>query len=651
MTASAELLKKAIEYQKIGDKSSAENVYRQILIKYPDNVDAANLLGCLLMDQGDFLNAQKFIELAIYIRPDIYFFHYHLGLVFSKQNMWQKSICAFQKALEINPDHIDSLNNLGVALKQTGKYESAIKKFKQALRKDSKFSSSHNNLAGAYMIIGDIEKAIIHFKKAIECDPQIPEYHKNIAGAYRKQYQFKLAEEHLSLALMYKPDYFQALNDYGVIFKDQGNNRQAYKIFCKLVEQKDDFIEAQSNRLYLLHYLDELSPEFIYKEHIIFGKKFIDNKKKINKIEKDINEKHIRVGYVSPDFRRHSVSLFIESVLKNHDTKKFDVFCYSNVSNPDEVTRSLQSLKVNWRNIYGVPDSLVCKHIKKDKIDILVDLAGHTANNRLMIFANKPAPIQVTYLGYPNTTGLSTIDYRITDKISDPKENDNLYIEKLVYIKPCFLCYSPPKKILKYRNKISKKKSTINFGSFNGIGKLNEDLITVWASILKELPDSKMILKSGGFEDNDIKRYWSEKFIKHGAKENQIVFLGYLKDINDHLATYNSIDISLDTFPYNGTATTFESLWMGTPVLTLAGNAHVSRVGCSILESLNLKDLISQSKEEYVDKAVQLAKDDCLLKMFKKILNNLLKNSVLTDGKYFTHQLEQQYQKMVKEIF
>ncbi|KPA15712.1 O-linked N-acetylglucosamine transferase, SPINDLY family [Candidatus Magnetomorum sp. HK-1] len=649
MSSTAKLLKKAIAYQKAGDQISAESVYRVILSRYPDNVDAANLLACLLMDRGDFLNSEKLIQQAIDQRPDIYFFHYHLGLVYSKQCIWDKAISAFQTALKYHPDHVDSLNNLGVALKNKGQYESAITSFKQALKIDSKHSASHNNLAGIYLITDSIKKALTHFKKAIKYRPEIPEYHKNIAGAYRKLHQLKQAENHLKLALKFDPGYIKALNDYGVILKDQGKNRRAYKVFCQLVDQQENFIEAHSNRLYLLHYLHEKSPEFIFQEHLNFGKKLLGHKNNLNKIKKNPNEKRIRVGYVSPDFRNHSVSLFFESVLRNHNPEHFDVFCYSNVSKPDNVTTSLQSLNVNWRNIYGLSDELVCKQIENDCIDILVDLAGHSANNRLMIFAHKPAPVQVTYLGYPNTTGLSTVDYRITDMISDPPGTDKLYIEKLIYIEPCFLCYLPPKET--HKNILKEKNSTLTFGSFNNIGKLNDTLLSTWSSILKKMPDSKLILKSGGFTGTDIKSYWRDKFIKHGVSDHQLEFLGYIPDSDDHLSAYHSIDIALDTFPYNGTATTFEALWMGTPVITLAGNSHVSRVGCSILKALGLKDLIARSQEEYISKAIGLAKDAILLKDLNGILRNLLKQSILTDGKYFTNQLEKQYQKILKEKF
>ncbi|MBF0452303.1 MAG: tetratricopeptide repeat protein [Candidatus Magnetomorum sp.] len=646
MSTPSELLKQALNFQNSGDLIAAEKLYKKLLLHDSDNADAANLLGCLLMDRGNFQEAEKLIQKAIDLKSDIYFFYYHLGLLYSKQSLWNKAIVAFRNALSYNSGHVDSLNNLGVALNGVGDDESAIFSFEQALKYDSTHSAAYNNIAAVYLKKGNLEKAQQYCMKAIDYSPEKPEYHKNIAGMYRKHHQLERAEHHLKLALTVAPDYIQALNDYGVILKDQGKNMLAYETFCQLVEQQENFVEAQSNRLFLLHFLQEKTPEFIFEEHVSFGKKFSHHQIRSKSIHKPQN-KRIRIGYVSPDFRHHSVSFFIKPILKNHNPENFEIFCYANVSKPDHITLSLQSFNVHWRNIYEVSDNNVCKQIEKDHIDILVDLAGHSANNRLMIFAHKPAPIQMTYLGYPNTTGLPTVDYRITDAITDPQETNHLYVEKLIYLEPCFLCYSPPDETPIHDAPLSNP--VITFGSFNSIGKLNDDVVGVWATILKTLPESRLILKSSGFTGIDTQNFWRKKFMECGVKDQQLIFLGYIPNVQDHLAAYQSIDIALDTFPYNGTTTTFEALWMGIPVIALSGKSHVSRVGCSILNALGLNDLIAQSREDYTAKAIYLALNPSLLKALSKQLRTMLKQSVLTDGHSFTRQLEQKFQKILKE--
>jgi predicted O-linked N-acetylglucosamine transferase (SPINDLY family) len=642
---SAEILQQALSFQKSGDYASAEILYRK-LFKNNDNADAANLLGCLLMNRGNYQGAEEYIKKAIKIKPDVYFFYYHLGLVYSRQNFWNEAIQAFQKALSYNPQHADSLNNLGVALNSIGSFEPAIIILKKALAIQPDHSESLNNIAIAYSMKGDNNKALNYYLKAIERFPEKPECHKNIAGIYRKLHLLKRAEHHLQLALRYSPNYIQALNDYGVILKDQGKNLKAYEAFCKIVELDDDFIEAQSNRLYMLHYLPQQSPESIFNEHTEFGKRITCRNSSLQFANRSKNNR-IRIGYVSPDFRNHSVSFFIKPILQNHDPTFFEIFCYANVARPDQVTFSLKSLNVHWRNIYGISNEHVAKQIENDRIDILVDLAGHSSRNRLMVFAQKPAPIQVTYLGYPNTTGIPTIDYRITDSTTDPKKNEHLYTEKLIYIDPCFLCYSPQEDVPLSHLKASCQ--NIIFGSFNNIGKLNDGVVQVWSKILKNLPGSIIMLKSAGFTDKDTQHLWRKKFNNLGINDHQVLFSGYIPDIKKHLSVCHNVDIALDTFPYNGTTTTFETLWLGIPVITLSGNSHVSRVGHSILKSIGLEELVAHSKDEYVNKVIQLASNKFLLKMFRKQLRNLMKQSVLADGKTFTRQIEYKFQKMMKE--
>ena len=642
---SAEILQQALSFQKSGDYASAEILYRK-LFKNNDNADAANLLGCLLMNRGNYQGAEEYIKKAIKIKPDVYFFYYHLGLVYSRQNFWNEAIKAFQKALSYNPQHADSLNNLGVALNSIGSFEPAIIILKKALAIQPDHSESLNNIAIAYSMKGDNNKALNYYLKAIERFPEKPECHKNIAGIYRKLHLLKRAEHHLQLALRYSPNYIQALNDYGVILKDQGKNLKAYEAFCKIVELDDDFIEAQSNRLYMLHYLPQQSPESIFNEHTEFGKRITCRNSSLQFANRSKNNR-IRIGYVSPDFRNHSVSFFIKPILQNHDPTFFEIFCYANVARPDQVTFSLKSLNVHWRNIYGISNEHVAKQIENDRIDILVDLAGHSSSNRLMVFAQKPSPIQVTYLGYPNTTGIPTIDYRITDSTTDPKKNEHLYTEKLIYIDPCFLCYSPQEDVPLSHLKASCQ--NIIFGSFNNIGKLNDDVVQVWSKILKNLPGSIIMLKSAGFTDKDTQHLWRKKFNNLGINDHQVLFSGYIPDIKKHLSVCHNVDIALDTFPYNGTTTTFETLWLGIPVITLSGNSHVSRVGHSILKSIGLEELVAHSKDEYVNKVIQLASNKFLLKMFRKQLRNLMKQSVLADGKTFTRQIEYKFQKMMKE--
>jgi predicted O-linked N-acetylglucosamine transferase (SPINDLY family) len=634
----ASLLKKALNDQKSGHIDSAERQYRYICNAHPEHPDAHNLLGCLLMDQEKYTEAEHFIQTAIQLKPDTYFFHYHLGLVYALQKKWQMAKSAFIKALECNPSHVESFNNLGIAYRNLKQYDRAIETFTKGLQHDNSNSDIHCNLGGTYSSIGDIKKAGNHLFIALKYAPTSPVYHREIANLYRKLNHLKKAEYHLIQSLKFAPNSVDTLNSYAVNLKNQGKLQEAYQLLNKVVQIKPDFWDVHSNILFIHHFMHEITPQFIFQAHVNYGQKLMTHFT-IQKHSGHHKQTRIRIGYVSPDFKRHSVAYFMESILRNHDCSKFDIYCYANVMEPDEVTQRFQTFNVKWRDIYDIPDNDVIAQIKTDRIDILIDLAGHSANNRMPLFAQKPAPIQMTYLGYPNTTGLPSIDYRISDRCADPEELMPMNTEKLRYMHPCFLCYTP-------QSYPAVKKRTINkpdhilFGTFNTLAKINHRVIEVWAKILKELPHSKILLKNKSFTDLEIQAEVQNRFQPFGINKNRLIFKAYIDDPVEHLKLYQTIDIALDTFPYNGTTTTFEALWMGIPVIGLMGQSHVSRVTYSILSALGLSELVGRDDTEYIQKAIQLATDYTLMRFLNNHLRTMMQQSILTDGAAFTRRFE-----------
>ena len=635
----ASQLKNALKDQESGCIDSAERQYRYLCKTYPDHPDAHNLLGCLLMSQDKYSEAEHFIETAIRLKPDVYFFYYHLGLIHAFQKNWLKAKDEFIKSLELNPSHVESYNNLGIAYQYLNHYDQAIAAFNKALAYDHSNCDIHCSLGSLYSLMGDFKKAEHYLLTALKSAPTSSLYHRKIAGLYQKLNHFKKAEYHYIQALRYDPDCVEAMNSYAVNLKNQGKYQEAYNLLNRAVEKKNDYWDIHSNKLFLLHFMQEQSPSSIFQAHVNYGQQlmlefpaqthtFYYNKGSI-----------VRIGYVSPDFKRHSVAYFIESILRNHDQQKFCVYCYANVRQPDDVTESFQGLKVQWRDIYDMLDHDVIAQIKTDQIDILIDLAGHSANNRMTLFAQKPAPIQISYLGYPNTTGLPSMDYRITDRIADPNQLISLNTEKLLYMDPCFLCYTPPTSAPVKKRSMAES-SRIVFGTFNTLAKINDHVISVWSEILNQLPYASLLLKNRSITDCEIQANLQNRFQTHGINKNRLVFKPYLNDPLEHFLLYQSIDIALDTFPYNGTTTTFESLWMGVPVIGLIGQSHVSRVTYSILSALGLSDLIGQNETDYIKKAIHLAKDLQLLRYLNSHLRSMMQQSILTDGIIFTRKFE-----------
>jgi predicted O-linked N-acetylglucosamine transferase (SPINDLY family) len=350
-------------------------------------------------------------------------------------------------------------------------------------------------------------------------------------------------------------------------------------------------------------------------------------------------DRRLRIGYVSRDFRLHSVAYFIEPVIAHHDRAGYGIYCYYLAADHDDTTQRLSQSADVWREAHGASVDEIAARIYADEIDILVDLGGHTKLNRLGVFSRKPAPVQATWLGYPDTTGLASIDYRITDTVADPPGlTDEIHTERLLRLEPPFVCYQPPHESPAVD--LRETAGDVVFGSFNMLIKLNGPLIDMWAQILKAVPDSRLLIKSGLLEHDEAVWRVHERFEKAGIARSRVELRALTQHRMDHLAAYGEVDVALDTFPYNGATTTCEALWMGVPVVTLAGESHMSRVGASLLTAVGLSNLISASTAEYVQTAVALGRDPALRRALRAGMRDRLAASALLDHAGFTRKLE-----------
>jgi len=354
-------------------------------------------------------------------------------------------------------------------------------------------------------------------------------------------------------------------------------------------------------------------------------------------------DRRLRVGYLSPNFSTHSVAYFFEPVLAAHDKSVVEIFCYSDQHGGDATTDRLRGMADHWREIAGKTDSAVAAMIRQDAIDILVDLAGHTSGNRMTLLASRPAPVQITWLGYPDTTGLKTMDYRITDAIADPPgQTDQFHTEKLVRVPGGAWAYGATE-----APEIGPLPATSNgfvtFGCFNNLPKVTPKALEIWAQILRRVPGSRLILKASGLSSRMGREYVGGHLLRCGIEPDRFELLGWLPTTVSHLQLYNRIDIALDTFPYNGTTTTCEALWMGVPVITLCGSTHVSRVGAALLTHANSADWIAADVQGYVEIAANLASRLTELAGIRGKLRDRLKASALCDGKRLAKELEAVY--------
>jgi predicted O-linked N-acetylglucosamine transferase (SPINDLY family) len=520
--------------------------------------------------------------------------------------------------------------------------------YDKALRADPDDAQTYLNLGNALQYQGELDRAITCYEKALEKKPDYPEAYNNLGSALITKGELNEAAKCHQKALLINPYYAEAYNNLGSIHQNQGEFTKGIFYYRQAIEIKPDYVKAHSNLLYSLHYDSTVGANEHYEEaKYWWQRQGLNIKKNSHSKTNRVQAKRIKIGYVSPDFREHSVSYFFLPFLKYQDRESFEVFCYSEVKREDKFTQKIKELSDHWRSIVWHTDDSVAEQIKKDGIDILVDLAGHTAGNRLLVFARRPAPVQITWLGYPNTTGMPVMDYRLTDDIADPVgEADKYHSETLIRLPDGFLCYRPPDDAPPVSKLPAPKTGGITFGSFNNLPKINEKVIGLWSRLLQQVPDSCLLLKSRQFADDYVRQRFLGLFSANGVASERIRLLPRTPSTAGHLALYHQVDIGLDPFPYNGTTTTCEALWMGVPVITLRGNRHAGRVGASILTRVGLEELIAESEEQYVETGIKLAQDLDGLKNLRAEMRPRMQASPLCDGKNFAGIMEKVFRGM-----
>jgi predicted O-linked N-acetylglucosamine transferase (SPINDLY family) len=607
-------------YRTQDNLENAATHYQKALDIKPALPEVANNLGNILQAQGRMAEAEECFRKAISLKPEFATAYYNLGNVLQQQNKMDTAAECYIKALEINPEPSKAYSHIGLGnvLMGQGKLSQAVEYFRKIIAINPDDAYALNNLGVALQAIGELTESFECLKKAVTLRPEFTEAFKNL----------------------------------GRILYDLGKPAEAVKYYQKALTLKPDYAKVHSDYLMMLNYLSDVSSQEIYKESLKWDEQQTAGltKNEFSKVDFEIDDRPLKIGYVSPDFNSHSVGYFFEPLLKAHNRKKYKIYCYSNVLQPDSVTERMRSEADQWTSIVGIQDEDAAGMIRNDGIDILVDLSGHSGKNRLLVFAYKPAPIQVTWLGYPNTTGMKALDYRFTDEIVDPiGEADALYSEKLIRLENGFLCYQPYESAPEVSSLPYKKEGIITFGSFNNLAKVNEDVIKLWAEILHAVPGSRLILK-GAVNKQDIEKQYTEIFVKHGVLAGQVIFYEKTAKQEDHMALYSKVDIGLDPFPYNGTTTTCEALWMGVPVISLLGDRHASRVGASIMHSIGFEELlVAKTPGEYIEKASALALQADKLTEIRGSLRSIMQQSSLCDAEMFARTVEDAYTKMCED--
>ena len=643
------MLSLAVKYHQDGKIPEAEAAYNEILKINPSNSVCYNNLGLIASDRGLYQAAEQLFKKSCEINRKNSDAYNNLGNTYRAQGKIEEAIASLEQALRINPAASGAHVNLGNIFQAQGNFERAIICYEQALRISPEFSEAWSNLGNTYNRINQVDKSAQCYIRALAVRPDYADAYNNLGNALRSQSKLDQAVPCFERALRLRPNYLDAYLNLGNTHTDMGRTDQAVACYQQILALKPDHVDALTNMLFSLNYSDTIDPRVLTEHHLANGAKIeslAPPSQSGHANIKDPNRK-LRVGYVSPDFRRHAVSFFFEPLMQAHDRNAVEIFCYAEVFAPDHITAKLQTLSDHWMSTLGVGDDDLAARIRADGIDILVDLAGHSAHNRLPAFARRPAPVQITWLGYPNTTGLKSVGYRLVDAVTDPEDvADTQASETLVRLDGGFLCYQPPADAPEPTPPPCRETGFITFGSFNNLAKLSSATFDAWGKLLSRLPTARLAVKSRFFAEEGPRTLFLSRLAARGVAAERVILMDAVLDTTEHLATYHKVDIALDPFPYNGTTTTCEVLWMGVPVVTLAGNRHAGRVGASLLQSVGLDELVAHDPDEYVEIAARLASDPAALANLRSGLRARMAASPLCDAPAFARKLEAAYRRL-----
>ena len=603
-----------------------------------------HLLGRCQVAQGQLPEGISSLYRACQQQPDFAEAHNDLGNALKDYGRTAESVVCYERALALRPDLVEAWNNLGNSLGQLGRSPEALNCFRQALRLKPDFADAHLNLGNLFKQRGLADDASFCFQEALRCKPGFPQAHNNLGVVMTERGRHAEAIAELEMALSLKPDFAEAHNNLGNVYKNQGKLVLALAAFGRAVELRPDYSGAHSNQLFTLNFMDGIEPAEISELHREWGRRHASGLMTGGHANERAPGRRLKVGYVSPDFRAHACAFFVEPLLRHHDRTAVEVFAYAEVAQPDAVTNRLRGLTDVWRSTVGLTDEQVAALIRADGIDVLVDLAGHTANGRLLALARKPAPVQVEYLGYPATTGIEAMDWRLTDAVAEPVgQSEAHYTERLYRLPHSLWCYQPFEDMDEVSALPALAQGGVTFGSFNNYAKVGPRVVALWASVLRAVPDSRLVMITVPAGESQ-ESLW-DRFESLGVSRTRVVLHDRL-DRRTYVSLFSTVDVALDPFPCNGGTTTCDALWMGLPVVALKGGTFLSRASLSVLSACGCEAYAAADEAAYVEICRRLAGDLPGLAATRATLRGQLAASPLLDAPAFARDIEAAYRDM-----
>ena len=625
------LLEEALSLHQAYQHDEAERIYAKVRRDCPKDFDAWYLSGAMAFQRGGHLEeAVELLQKARKLNADSVECRMFLGMALADLGRHAEAEPHLVRALKKSPNMAEMWENLARCQRSLGLPHEALESL-------GKFAEIQPSNANAHELLGELAATVNgfaaaepHFRKATEIDPGMAIAWSNLGlSLLEKTGHIAEGMDCLDKALQLDPFLVAASSARALGLQRLYKTEESLDLHNSILWMEPQNARVLSARNMLLNYLPRQDCQSVFEAHKEFGALFQKDEFQVffNPQEPD---KKLRVGFISPDLRHHSVAFFLKPLLENLAPSRVQMLLYHCHHTEDATSTALRKLASKWTNLNGVEDDAAATLIQRDAPDILIDLAGHSAMNRLPLLSRGLAPVQISYLGYPNTTGVQAITHRIVDEITDPSgDADAFATEKLIRFSPCAWTYEAPSDAPSPA--IPDEKASITFGSFNNFLKVTDNTLAVWAKILAQVPDSRLFIKSVYLDDPEVRKNVLERIAAAGIAEARAEISGFFAATQDHLAAYKRVDVALDTFPYNGTTTTCEALWMGVPVVSLIGDRHAARVGLSLLTAIGHAEWAAENEDAYIEKAVALAEDRALRSQLRDSLRGQVAGSILCD--------------------
>jgi len=658
---------------------SAETNYRLAISADPAHFAAHNCLGVVLLHLGRKEESLAAHERALALQPDSVDAHNNAAVALQALGRLDKALAHYERALALAPDHPGLQLNLAGALDALGRLDESEERYRKAIELAPDLALAHNNLGALLQRKGRLEEAIGRYRRALELEPRFDQARLGLAYALINLARDADGLEELDRYLAGHPEDVNALMQrgraleqlerlpeagdcyrkvlelapnapetymrIGALQRQRGEQEEAIANFRRAIDLAPDFAPVWEHLLLSLNYAHGISPSEIYAAHREFGRRFAPKVTPAGFDNSPDRARRLRVGYVSGDFRTHAVAQFMEPILERHDHDSFEIVCYYTLNYTDAVTERLKRHADLWRDVPALSNEALADRIRADGIDVLVDLSGHTGHNRMLALARKPAPVQATWLGYLNTTGLEAMDWRITDRHAAPEGFEAYHSERLYRLPDCQWCYRAPPEAPDVAAPPCARTGRVTFAAFTNPAKITREMIRLWSELLARLPQANLLVVGQGLAS--IAEEFRLRFVRHGVSAERIELRG-VRSFPEYLAMHNEVDIVLDTFPYSGGTTSCHALWMGVPLVSLAGATCTSRGGASLLNAIGLPHLLAESSERYLEIAQDLAAGQANMKELRASLRERMAASPLMDVPGFTRNLETAYRAMWK---